>query len=250
MGVLKLKTVDQNLTFLDQCSIYSGDINTDRVSFNFSEHWNGYTKTAIFYKYEDQVYSNLLDPDNSCIIPHEVLKEEGVITIGVYGVKDDKVLTSEVIRYRLKRGAVSEKIIIEPPSLNVYQQVISQYGEIVIEVDRFLVQQTELIETYQENWDNTVEEYRSTWDQNVAKYQRDITSQFNTFKNEIQTDIDEYQETWSREVEDSIKEATNITTACKALVNEHEFQKTDIDGGTPFITDDLYKNDINGGYPI
>ena len=164
MSDLRAKLIDQNLTWLNNQAIYSGDINTDRIHFDFCSNWEGYIKTAIFYRSTDEIYQQLLDEDNSCIIPHEVLSQEGFICIGVYGVKDDRVLTSQCLRYRVQHGAISDRLSIEPPTLTIYEQVISQYGGMIIEQALFVEYQTALMQQYDEAISTSIQEVTNAKD--------------------------------------------------------------------------------------
>ena len=104
MSLIKVRTIDQNIAFTDLPRIYSGDIGTDSILFDFDEVWSGFIKTAVFYRKPSQPYFQVLK-DNECVIPHEVLKDVGKFYVGVIGVLDNKVLTSEVIAYEIGQGA-------------------------------------------------------------------------------------------------------------------------------------------------
>lgn len=71
----------------------SGSIGIYELRVGFSSHWDGFEKTAIFYTGDrDTVIRVLLDKNDSCIIPFEVLSEPGMeVFVGVCGVKGDKL---------------------------------------------------------------------------------------------------------------------------------------------------------------
>lgn len=59
--------------------------------FDFDEHWDGMTKTAIFTR--NGVTKNVLLEDDACVVPDDVVKNGGFI-VSVLGIIDDKILTT------------------------------------------------------------------------------------------------------------------------------------------------------------
>lgn len=178
MSDIKIQCVDQSLTLTETPSIYSGDINTDRIIFTFSNHWNGYTKTAVVYRSEEEVYQLLLDDKNSCFIPKEVLSRDGNICIGVYGVKGNQALTSQVLRYRIRNGAISDQLVIDNPTLTIYEQIVSQYGEISNQYGNMIDSQNEYQREWSEKVDQSIQDAKNVtkqcWDA-IAGLQYDET---------------------------------------------------------------------------
>lgn len=127
---LSVACEDQVLSFVETPFITSGDVNEDTVVFEFSSEWEGFTKTAVFYRNESEVFHVLLK-DNSCIIPHEVLANPGVLYFGVFGNLDDRVKTSEIITYTIRRGAVTEATKVSDPTPDIYAQLLTRYEEIM-----------------------------------------------------------------------------------------------------------------------
>lgn len=154
MSEIKVKCLAQNLRFENMPEIFSGDVNYDTVVFDFCEKWIGFTKTAIFYRSRDEVYYQLLDENDRCIVPKEVLKDKGTIYIGAFGVQNDIVLTSEVIPYRILLGAKSDDIITPDPTPDIFEQLISDYDEIKKLMNQLLIDQDE----YQRQWLETVDQ--------------------------------------------------------------------------------------------
>lgn len=69
----------------------SGSIGIYTLRCGFSDHWDGFQKTAIFYTESDTVSKVELDEDDSCIIPSEVLMESGVeVFVGICGTHSDE----------------------------------------------------------------------------------------------------------------------------------------------------------------
>lgn len=130
MSVIKVRCEDQRLLVTQSPVIASGDVNTDRVYFDFSEEWNNFTKIAVFFRDKGVTYyHDLLDENVEAVIPKEVLQDEGYFYFGVTGVnKDDdtQLLTSQIIKYRVVKGAVTDAV--KPPEITPtdYEQLVAQ----------------------------------------------------------------------------------------------------------------------------
>lgn len=129
MSIINIRCIDQTLTITNAPLISSGDIQTDSLKFEFCPMWDRYIKTAIFYRNESEVYSVLVDENSEAIIPKEVLQSEGCFYFGVHGVLDSKVRTSQVMRYRVVKGAISEEVIIPDPTPDIYSQILTKIQE-------------------------------------------------------------------------------------------------------------------------
>lgn len=127
--ILKVGCIDQRLILIADPEIASGGQNEDVVEFEFCSLWDGYGKTAVFYRTEDEVYHVLVE-DDRCVIPHEVLRDEGVLYFGVFGVKGDTTRTSEVIRYRLVKGALTSGSAPSDPTPDIYAALLARIGAI------------------------------------------------------------------------------------------------------------------------
>lgn len=127
MSTIQVSCIDQVLTMTNTPVIASGGIKEDRVAFTFCPMWDGYYKTAVFWRTEDEVYNQVLDDTNSCDIPPEVLGTEGVLYFGVFGVNDEEAQrTSEVLRYTIERGAITEGGKPSDPTPDIYTQLLAK----------------------------------------------------------------------------------------------------------------------------
>lgn len=127
-----VKCIDQTLTLVSTPLIASGGINEDVVNFAFCQKWDGFSKTAIFYRTPENVYYSLLDSDNVCVIPQEVLKEDGYVFFGVFGSNANGVTrTSEVIKYKVEKGAITENIKPSDPTPSIYETLLAKYQSMV-----------------------------------------------------------------------------------------------------------------------
>lgn len=128
--IIKLRCIDQVLTFESTPVIASGGMEEDRLQVSFCSKWDGLTRTAVFWRTEDDAFHVPLDQDDSCVIPAEVLEDEGVFYFGLFGVSSDgRQRTTEVIRYTVKKGAITSGTKPPDPTPDVYTQLLTQYTE-------------------------------------------------------------------------------------------------------------------------
>lgn len=132
MSDIQVKCVDQTLTITNSPLIASGGVLEDRVVFDFCPLWTDYTKTAVFYRDKDNIYPVEL-ADDTCYIPHDVLREKGKIYFGVYGTAPSDnsetayVRTSEVLSYEIAQGIFAATNVPDPTP-NIYEQLFEKLG--------------------------------------------------------------------------------------------------------------------------
>ena len=76
MTTIGLVANDQLLTVVLNPKITSGDQNTVDIHVDFSEDWDGFAKSAVFFTSNDKntVYEKMMI-SGECIVPAEVLAE-------------------------------------------------------------------------------------------------------------------------------------------------------------------------------
>lgn len=176
MSNIKVKAVDQNIAFTDSPKIYSGDVNTDYVHFCFDEVWDGFIKTAVFYREVDKPYFQVL-ADDECIVPKEVMAKPGKFFMGVVGVLDDKVITSEVIGYDIGQGIMTP--VEMPPTEDVWQQILAELNSI-----RVLANQIK---------------------QDQEEFQQQITQDNNQFKQNMAQSFNEYKTNTNESIKETLE---------------------------------------------
>lgn len=125
MSEINITITDQDVELIKPTPlIAAGGVNENYVNFSFSEEWTGFTKTAVFYQDEKNVYYSIV-VNNRAVVPWEAMQKAGKVYIGVFGVKDDIVLTSEVVSYKIKKGAITEDINPGDPTPDIYEQLIA-----------------------------------------------------------------------------------------------------------------------------
>ena len=130
MSIVKVKCTDQVLKFESTPVISSGGLAENFVEFSFCDQWAGFVKTAVFWRSENEPYHNLLDEDGMCELPPEVACEECEIYFGVFGVDaDGRRRTSNVLTYRIVKGAIVTGTKPSDPAPDVYTQLLQSYAE-------------------------------------------------------------------------------------------------------------------------
>lgn len=130
MTVIKLITNDQLLSVVENPTLAAGDVKSVMLHVDFDSHWDDYGTEAVFFNEKNKklVYSAVLSL-GECEIPHEVLANAGMLYIGIRGYADGKkTKTSTLLKYRIKDGAPVGNAGSVKPTANVYQQLLSAYG--------------------------------------------------------------------------------------------------------------------------
>ena len=132
MTIISLATRDQSLYEVQDVIVASGDQKSVTLHVKFSNEWNSFGKSAVFFteKMSADVYEIVLDTNGECLVPSEVLVESGYLFIGVRGVNADTgaVKTSTLIKKRLEKGAPSGNTTAVEITPDIYQQLLTAYG--------------------------------------------------------------------------------------------------------------------------
>lgn len=95
--------------------------------FNFlTDEWTDVI-TVVFTK-DDMSYKVLLDSNNECLVPWELLVEGGDIYVSCYC---NNLVTATSSRITVvDSGYVEDAENTEPPTPNIYDQIISKFNEL------------------------------------------------------------------------------------------------------------------------
>lgn len=129
MTIIKARLNDQALSLSASPVVASGGVGEDNVKFAFDDAWTGYTKKAVFYCDESNVYHVDVGSDDTAVIPWEVLQYSGFMYFGVFGIKGDEIKTSTVVRYRVEPGAITSAAQLDPTP-NIYAEIITKLNAI------------------------------------------------------------------------------------------------------------------------
>lgn len=110
-----------------------GTINALQVGFQFrTPDWDNTTKTVVFVRGRatpsttnaDTTY-RILDENNECDVPPEMLAQNGMFSVGIFGVRDNYRIVSNWMCYRITDGCYADGSTPIDPSLTIYEQIIS-----------------------------------------------------------------------------------------------------------------------------
>ena len=119
------------LQLLQKEAVTSGSVNVYTVKFDFNSDWDGLAKTAVFQAADDKV-SVILDQDNECQIPWEVLQNpRRTLEVGVYGTRGTDLVLPTIWATigTIKEGA-SPGDSTQPPTPSVYDQILAEIGDL------------------------------------------------------------------------------------------------------------------------
>lgn len=213
---IKVKCIDQSLTLVSTPLVASGGLNEDTVTFEFCQKWTGFSNTAVFYRNKKDVYYNLIDSDNTCYIPQEVLEEDGTLYFGVFGTNDSGVTrTSEILRYKIVQGAITKDIKPSDPTPNIYEQLLAKWqdikdGEVKFTQDITNQQNAfeEKITTQQNTFESNITKQQDAFEEDITNKQAEITNQWATYK----TDLTNQQNTFEANITKKENDFEDTTT--------------------------------------
>ena len=134
MTSIRVSCLDQRLLVTTAPIVASGGRNESEVIFAFCPLWDGFQKVASFWRDEEHVYSVLIE-DDRCVIPWEVLADEGEFFFSVYGVKEEITRTSHVVKYKVAKGAITESTEVSDPTPEMYEQILTACQEVLNGLD-------------------------------------------------------------------------------------------------------------------
>lgn len=107
----------------------SNSVNFVRASFMFDDEWAGTTKHVIFTNGDIPSKEIILDSSLTCIVPWEVLEQDGLLYISIVGVDGEKRITTRymenpIIVYASGELGGSEPL---PPSPSAYDSIMQIY---------------------------------------------------------------------------------------------------------------------------
>ena len=133
---LSFNVEKQIITRTDTEKVVTNSMNYLYAQFMFSEEWTG-EKTAVF-KGKEETYNALLDENNTCLVPWEVLTESWFYVSVFCG---DLVTANKVTIYTIPSGyEIGDESRVPTPE--IYIQVIEKLNEIESEVDPEAIQRT------------------------------------------------------------------------------------------------------------
>ena len=129
-NITRIKINNNSAEIVEQEFYTSGMVGA-KIAFQFSEEWNGLTKTIVFRT--DHLQKDVLNVTNVCTIPHECLEKAGErLVVGVYGTNGNDIVipTIYVSLGRIKQGADPSGDVSIDPTLPVWAQIQALMGNL------------------------------------------------------------------------------------------------------------------------
>ncbi len=125
-----------------------------KVYFDFTNDWDGYSKTAVFKGEEGEAYEVILDEnsllyagDGAFFVPHEVIIAPS-FSLSLVGSKDDSKITTESVKIKVNKCGASEGLAPSEPTPDAFSQMSQMCSE-AMEGARQVVELAEEIEVAQ-----------------------------------------------------------------------------------------------------
>lgn len=219
MSTIKCICIDQALAFEHTPVVASGSLE-NHISFTFCNLWTGYTKTAVFWRSEADAYHVLLDNTGTCQLPPEVTGDQGTIYFGVFGVNGSKQRTSNVLTYRIEKGAITVATAPSDPTPDIYTQMLAE-----VAIAKGLVRETRdkeaafetAVNNRQTTFENAMSSQQTTFESFVNNrqsiFESTMTTRQGNFESSMATDLEGYKNELAEVSAKGLVPDGSITTA-------------------------------------
>ena len=113
----------QSIAIVDD-TLVSNSVNIYECEFEFDSSWDGFSKTSVWQLNSDEPIEVVID-SGVAVIPHEVLENAGILRIGVYGTKDEKVMPTVWGEKRKVHLGTPTGSIGTEPTPSIYAQILA-----------------------------------------------------------------------------------------------------------------------------
>ena len=131
---LKFKTFGQELRRSDNAAVAASSVSFVKCEFELDNEWNTMSCVkAVFRHLYGQSYVVLLDLNNECDVPHEVLSEAGFFNVGLIGIGagEDLIRSTTVnVSVRVNSSAEVEGTNSVTPTPSELEQIEALLGDI------------------------------------------------------------------------------------------------------------------------
>ena len=131
MVLLKIAVKDNKLIKVKDTLMIEDTINGIKCNFEFRSDWSTLKKTVVFARghiypatQNPQTISTVLDNNDECIVPPEIVSEKGEFSIGLFGENDDARIVTNWLYYKTKLGCYDVGITPNPPTPTEYDQIL------------------------------------------------------------------------------------------------------------------------------
>ena len=117
---LLFRVRNQQIERLESNLVVSGSKNYLHAKFTFTKEWNGLTKTAVFKREEDEEGYLVVLNNDVALIPWEVLQNEGIFYVSVFG---GDLITVNKARVIVEESGYVDGSQPSDPTPDVYNQL-------------------------------------------------------------------------------------------------------------------------------
>lgn len=214
---IKVKVDNHKIYMENKPFLASGDVGSDEILFTFvSSYWDGYEKTAVFYHNENELHYAKLVGDK-CTIPFSAINHEGTMYFGLFGIKGEKRIVSEVIPYWIAKGAGIE----DNPPVDTFLKIIQLLSDNNNKVTECMADHTALRE------ENAALETRLNNKVNTAVDA--VNQSLETAKTEMREENATFREEMKGEHDSVIARADRVITKYEEMVNIQPLSNETID---------------------
>lgn len=182
MITLQFSVNNQIMTRTDDAKIVSNSSNIHQCHFSFSEEWDGKEISVTFYR--GTIASTvLLDENNNCFIPAELMKTSisSIIKLGVSGYDENEVITSTIVEIPMIGGPSTSAA-----SGQITSELFTQIMQKVSEVKKTKVEPEAIAEAV----NRYIKEHASEFNPGTSSGEGGAQSEFDKFCNNIDIDYE------------------------------------------------------------
>jgi hypothetical protein len=201
-----------------------GEYNVQSCEFQFSSEYDGLKKVAVFSKGSTTIDIDLID--DTCTIPYEMLENEGIVTLGVYGYEIDgddlvKRYSPTTDRFLVQSGSYKLGEEPTPPSPSVIEKMQADIAKNTDDINDLQEEQITQNSNIQTNTENIITNTNDIIDIKAEQATQNANIQNNT--NAISTntsDISNIKTEQTTQNTNIANNTANIATLTTNLGNE------------------------------
>ena len=131
MVLLKIAVNNNTLIKVKDTLMIEDTINGIKCQFEFRSDWSNLNSTVVFARghiypatENPQTIPAFLDDNNECIVPPEIISENGEFSIGIFGENDTTRIVTNWLYYKTRWGCYDVGVTPNPPTPSVYDQIL------------------------------------------------------------------------------------------------------------------------------
>lgn len=126
--IIKFNVQEQTLGASCHSAIISRSQDYLKAEFCFSTDWNNAIRIAQFVR-DDLKYNIMLDSDNTCFVPWELLTSQGTFTVTVwannYPNQDNLIITTNKVSINVFPDGLDEDLIPKDPTQGMEGEIVT-----------------------------------------------------------------------------------------------------------------------------